>query len=83
VMARFTFALERVLDNTDALAAPTCSDADRAELAAGRAQAFEFLTECADELPALIDRFAALANAPVADFDLESVGLGRPPGQSD
>ena len=78
-MARLTFALERVLDNTEALEhAP--SEPAQAELAAGREQAFGFLLEIAAELPALVDGFAALANTPVADFDLDHATLGmRPP----
>ena len=77
-MARLTFALERVLDNTDAL--EHASSEARAELAAGREQAFGFLLEIAGELPALVDGFAALANTPVADFDLDHATLGmRPP----
>jgi hypothetical protein len=78
VMARLTFALDRVLDNTEALAAAS-TDVDRDELRLGRHQAFEFLIEIADELPPLVDSFAALAKAPIAEFDLESNRFGRPP----
>jgi hypothetical protein len=78
LMARLTFAIERVLDHTDALAGQP-AEAERAELSAGRDQAFEFLVESSDELPALIDRFAALAGTRLADFDLESIGFAPPP----
>jgi hypothetical protein len=74
VMARLTFALDRLLDNTDALAGAP-SEAERAELMLGREQAFGFLVECVGELPALVDRFAALANTRLADFDLETIGI--------
>ncbi len=77
VVARLTFAVERVLDNTDALAARP-DEAERAELMMGRAQAFEFMVEIAEELPGLVDRFAALARTPLADFDLESIGFVPP-----
>ena len=77
LVARLTFALDRVLDNTDALAAAPPA-AERAELAAGRDQAFSFLAECSEELPDVIERFAKLANSPVADFDLESIGFAPP-----
>jgi hypothetical protein len=77
LMGRLTFAIERVLDNTDALAARP-DEAERAELAAGRDQAFEFLVECSDELPGFMDRFAALAHTRLADFDLESIGFAPP-----
>lgn len=77
LMARLTFAIERVLDNTDALAGSP-SEEERDELAAGREQAFEFLVETADELPALVDRFAALAGTRLADFDLASIGFAPP-----
>ena len=77
LMARLTFAVERVLDNTDALAGSP-SEEERDELAAGREQAFEFLVESADELPALVDRFAALAGTRLADFDLASIGFAPP-----
>ncbi|HVN02574.1 MAG TPA: hypothetical protein VMT68_20405 [Caulobacteraceae bacterium] len=81
-MARLTFALERLLDHTDALAGQP-PEPERSELVTGREQAFEFLVECADELPALVDRFAALANTRLADFDLEAAGLGlRPPADT-
>jgi hypothetical protein len=79
LIGRLTFAVERVLDSTDALAARP-DEAERAELAAGRDQAFEFLVDCSEELPALSDSFAALANTRLPDYDLESVGFGRPPG---
>jgi hypothetical protein len=77
LMARLTFAIERVLDNTEALAGRP-DEAERAELIAGRDQAFEFLIESADELPAMVDRFAALAHVRLADFDLESIGFAPP-----
>jgi hypothetical protein len=77
LVARLSFAVDRVLDNTDALAARP-DEAERAELMMGRAQAFEFMVEIADELPAMVDRFAALARAPLADFDLESIGFVPP-----
>lgn len=77
LMARLTFALDRVLDNTEALAASP-PEAERAELARGRDQAFEFVVECAGGLPALVDRFAALANTRLADIDLDSIGLAPP-----
>ena len=77
LMARLTFALERVLDNTDALAAQP-AEAERAELTRGRDQAFEFLVESADELPGLVDRFASIADTRFADFDLESIGFAPP-----
>jgi hypothetical protein len=79
VMARLTFALDRVLDSTEALAAGP-PEAEREELVAGRAQAFEFLVECSDELPALADRFAAVAGTRLAEFDLASIGFGPPAG---
>jgi hypothetical protein len=82
LVARLSFAAERVLDNTDALASGA-TEAERAELMAGRVQAFEFLVESADELPALIDRFATLAGTPLADFDLESIGFAPPPRNQD
>jgi hypothetical protein len=77
LMARLTFALDRVLDNTEALAVQP-AETERDELIAGRDQAFEFLVECSEELPALVDRFAALANTRLADFDLETIGFGPP-----
>ncbi len=77
LVARLTFALDRVLDNTDALAAGA-QEAERAELIAGRDQAFGFLEACADELPDVVERFAKLANSPVADFDLASIGFAPP-----
>jgi len=80
LLGRLTFAIDRVLDNTDALVGRP-DDAERAELVTGREQAFEFLVECADELPGFIERFSAIANTRLADFDLESLGFGRPPGQ--
>ena len=77
LIARLSFAVDRVLDNTDALAARP-DEVERAELTTGRAQAFEFMVEIADELPAMVDRFAALARTPLADFDLESIGFVPP-----
>jgi hypothetical protein len=74
VMARLTFALDRVLDNTDALAGRP-SESERAELIFGRDQAYGFLVASADELPPLINRFAALAGTPLGHFDLETVGI--------
>jgi hypothetical protein len=53
-------------------------ESERAELMVGRDQAFAFLVECADELPALVDSFAALANTQLAEFDLASIRLGPP-----
>lgn len=77
LMGRLTFAIDRVLDSTDALAArPT--EAERAELVAGRGQAFAFLVECGDDIPALVDRFAALANTRLAAVDLEAAGFAPP-----
>jgi hypothetical protein len=76
-IARLTFALDRVLDSTEALAANP-SEEDRAQLMTGREQAFEFLVEVADELPALVDRFAKLANTRLADFDLSLIGFAPP-----
>ena len=78
LIGRLTFAVERVLDNTDALAARP-DEAERAELLAGRDQAFEFLVECSEELPGLSDQFAAVANTRLPAYDLESIGFGRPP----
>lgn len=75
VMARLTLALDRVLDNTDALAAKP-PEAEKAQLLLGRDQAFEFMVECSAELPAITDRFATLANVRLADVDLDSLGLG-------
>jgi hypothetical protein len=77
LMGRLTFAIDRVLDSTDALVGNP-SEAERAELIAGRDQAFEFLVECSDELPGFIDRFAMIAHTRLADFDLESIGFARP-----
>jgi hypothetical protein len=77
LMARLTFALERVLDTTETLAASP-SPTERSELAMGREQAFEFLVECADELPKLASRFAALAKAKLADLDPSAAGLTPP-----
>jgi hypothetical protein len=82
VMGRLTFAIDRVLDSTDALASRTTEESERGELMAGRDQAFAFLVECADELPALVDSFAALANTRLADFDLESIGFAPPRGEA-
>jgi len=77
LMARLTFALERVLDATEALAtSPT--EAERAELTVARGQAYEFLVECADELPTLASRFAALAKAKLPDIDPAAAGLTPP-----
>jgi hypothetical protein len=81
LMARLTFALDRILDNTDALAGQPPRD-EQTELVLGRDQAFQFLVACADELPGLVDHFAKLAQAPFADFDLASVGLAPPQGGS-
>lgn len=81
LMARLTFALDRMLDATEALSG-RCSEAEQAALRTARDQAFEFLVECATELPALVARFAALSNGPLGDFDLEGIGLGPPTGQS-
>jgi hypothetical protein len=78
VMARLTFALDRILDNTEALAA-SLPEAERDELIAGRALAFDFMVESADELPELVESFAALTNSRLADFDLARAGYGRPP----
>jgi len=78
LIGRLTFAVDRVLDSTDALAGRP-EEVERAELVAGRDQAFAFLVECSDELPALSDHFAAVANARLPDYDLESVGFGPPP----
>ncbi|HEY1753246.1 MAG TPA: hypothetical protein VGG29_18460 [Caulobacteraceae bacterium] len=75
VMARLTFALDRILDSTEALATQPSED-ECAELATSRDQAFEFLVECAGQLPPLVARFAALANSRLADVDLETIGLG-------
>lgn len=77
LIARLSFAVDRVLDNTDALAARP-DEAEREELSRGRAQAFEFMVEIAEELPAMVDRFAALARTPLAAFDLESIGFVPP-----
>jgi len=82
LMARLTFAIDRVLDSTDALALKP-DVVEREDLMAARAQAFEFLVECGDELPAFVARFATLANTRLADFNLESIGFappGREPG---
>src|SRR5580658_9818253 len=73
LIARLTFALERVLDISEALAGPLPDD-ERAQLTQGRDQAYAFLLESADQLPALIERFAALASTRLADFDLGDVG---------
>jgi hypothetical protein len=78
LMARLTFALERVLDTTDALAGSP-SEAERVELALGRQQAFEFLVECAEELPRLASRFAGHAKAQLVDLDPAAAGLLTPP----
>ena len=75
-VGRLTFALDRVLDSTEALAGRP-SEAERAELIVGRDQAFEFLMESAGQLPGLIDRFAKLANTPVSPVDLENLALDR------
>jgi len=77
LIARLTFALERVLDATEAIAGSP-SETERAEQASAREQAFEFLMECADELPRLASRFAALANVQLADLDPAAVGLTPP-----
>jgi hypothetical protein len=77
LLARITFSIDRVLDNTDAIGGRP-SDAEREELAAGRAQAFEFLVESSDELPGVIGEFAALANTRLAEFDLASIGFAPP-----
>jgi hypothetical protein len=74
LMARLTFALDRVLENSDALAGRP-SEGEREELMFGRDQAFGFLVECAEELPPLVNGFAALANTPLGDFDLETLGM--------
>ena len=79
LMARMTFALDRMLDSTDALAARP-AEAEQADLQTAREQAFEYLVESADELPALVARFATLAHAPIGDFDLESIGFAPPGG---
>ena len=81
LIARLTFALDRVLENTDALAGAP-SEPDRAELMSGRDQAFGFLVEIAGELPDLVDRFAALAKTPLANLDLETLGLALPSSES-
>lgn len=78
LIGRLTFAVDRVLDSTDLLAGRPDA-AERAELLAGRDQAFEFLVECSEELPALSDLFAAVANTRLPEYDLESTGFGRPP----
>ena len=72
IMARLTFALDRVLDATEALASRPL-DVDQTELMLGRDQAFGFLVDCASELPDLVERFAALADTPMAQLDL---GIG-------
>ena len=77
LIARLTFAIDRVLDNTEALASRP-DEAEQAELSTGRDQAFEFLVEISDELPSFVDRFAALSGTPIADFDLESIGFTPP-----
>jgi hypothetical protein len=74
VMARLTFSVDRVLDASDALAAGP-PEPERAEVAEARDQAFAFMVETAAELPALVDRFAALANTRLAEFDLENLGF--------
>lgn len=74
LMARLTFALDRIIDNTDALSGGP-SDVEREELRLGRDQAFEFVVECAVEIPALANRFEALANTPLAIFDLARLGI--------
>ncbi|HEY1426521.1 MAG TPA: hypothetical protein VGF50_07605 [Caulobacteraceae bacterium] len=79
LIGRLTFAVDRVLDNTDALASRP-DETERAELVAGREQAFAFMVACSEELPALSDSFATLANTRLPDYDLESIGFGRPPG---
>jgi hypothetical protein len=79
LMTRLAFALDRILDSTEALAAGPVDD-QREELMLGRDQAYEFLVECADELPALVESFGTLAKAPIAEFDLASIGFGPPPG---
>ena len=77
LMVRLTFALERVLDTTEAMVGGL-PEAERAELALGREQSFEFLMEGADELPGLARRFADLAKARLVDLDPASVGLTAP-----
>jgi hypothetical protein len=77
LLARITFAIDRVLDNTEALAGRP-SDTERDELESGRAQAFEFLVQCSEELPGVIGELAALANTRLAEFDLASIGFGPP-----
>jgi hypothetical protein len=77
LIARLTFALERVLDASESIAGGA-SEAERAELASGREQAYEFLVECADELPRLANRFAGLAKARLADIDPTAAGLTPP-----
>jgi hypothetical protein len=78
LVARLGFALDRVLDNSEALAGQP-PDEEREMLARGREQSFEFLVECGDELPAMVQRFAALAGVRLADLDLEMAGFGGGP----
>ncbi len=69
LMARLTFALERVLEHTDALAGLEPENS-RAALSEGREQAYVFLTECAAEIPGLTTRLSKLGRNRLAAFDL-------------
>jgi hypothetical protein len=77
LMARLTFAIERVLDSTEQLAAQPGPE-ERADLESGRALAFEFLVECSQELPGMAQRFATLAGTRLTGLDLEAIGFGAP-----
>jgi hypothetical protein len=79
LMARFTFALERILDLSEVLSAGGLADEERAEMMLGRAQAFEFLVESADAMPALAGAFATLAGTRLIDLDPVDAGLADPP----
>ena len=75
LMARFTFALERILDLSEVLGAGGAADGERAEMMEGREQAYEFLIESADAMPALASAFASLAGTRLIDLDPVDAGL--------
>jgi len=80
LMARLTFALERILDTTDALVVET-DDAVREEMIRSRDFAYEFLMECASQTPPLIAKLEKLAKVKFAPFtEAAALGSAAAPG---
>ena len=78
LMGRLTFALDRVLEHTDSLAGDLSNEV-RAELIDGRQQAYSFLTECAAQMPDLVERLSTLGKIESPPMDTRAALGPSPP----